>query len=66
MRTPARSNYPCDALTAWSQIVFPEPPGPDSSDELVEVTLADGAVRRLRIQDYAAVFALPGLYEEVV
>ena len=41
-----------------------EPGAPD--EEAFEVTFADGRVERLTMHDYARVYAIPGLYEEVV
>ncbi len=40
--------------------------GASQSEEVFEVRLADGEVRTLRVQDYDDVYAVPGLYEEVV
>ncbi|MDP9401152.1 MAG: methyltransferase domain-containing protein [Actinomycetota bacterium] len=53
-------------MERWSDIAFPRPPAGEAADELIEVTFADGTVQRLRIQDYPRMFAVPGLYEEVV
>jgi hypothetical protein len=50
----------------WAQVSFPEQSGERPDQEVVEVAFDDGRRERLRIQDYARVFAVPGLYEEVV
>ena len=47
------------------EIRFPAQPPTDAAGELVDVHRG-GRVQRLRIQDYERVYAVPGLYEEVV
>jgi hypothetical protein len=52
-------------VTAFT-VRFPpqEPGGPD--EEAFEVAFADGRVERLTMHDYGRVYAIAGLYEEVV
>ena len=45
---------------------FPPQADGDAAGERIEVAWDDGRTETLRIQDYARVFAIPGLYEEVV
>lgn len=45
---------------------FPPQTEGDSAGERIEVAWPDGRSESLRIQDYARVYAIPGLYEEVV
>jgi len=40
--------------------------GRDQSEEVLSVTWADGATERMRLHEYERVYAIPGLYEEVV
>jgi predicted TPR repeat methyltransferase len=44
---------------------FPPQPETDAAGEFFEVEL-DGAFERMRVQDYERLYAVPGLYEEVV
>jgi hypothetical protein len=41
-------------------------PGGDQTQEALVVTHADGRTERFRLHEYSRVYALPGLYEEVV
>lgn len=48
------------------EVRFPPQPSRGAEGELIEVAFEDGRTERLRIHDYEQVFAVPGLYEEVV
>ena len=41
-------------------------PGGDQTQEALVITHADGRTERFRLHEYSRVYALPGLYEEVV
>lgn len=41
-------------------------PGTGQDEEALTVTFEDGTVERMRLHDYDRVYAVPGLYEEVV
>jgi hypothetical protein len=41
-------------------------PGRDQTEESIVVRQADGATQRFRLHEYPRVYAIPGLYEEVV
>ncbi|MEA2154998.1 MAG: hypothetical protein QOE11_1138 [Solirubrobacteraceae bacterium] len=41
-------------------------PGPDQTQEALVVRHADGSTERFRLHEYRRVYAVPGLYEEVV
>jgi predicted TPR repeat methyltransferase len=45
---------------------FPQQGVGDPNEEAFEVTFDDGHVERFTMHDYARVYAVPGLYEEVV
>ena len=45
---------------------FPPQPAREADGELVAVEFGDGRVDELRIHDYERVYAVPGLYEEIV
>jgi len=47
-------------------IEFPPAPGAAPQDELAAVTFPDGHRELLRLHDYERIFAVPGLYEEIV
>ena len=53
-------------MTAFTDVRFPpqEQGGPD--EEAFEVAFADGRVERMTMHDYGRVYAVPGLYEQVV
>ena len=53
-------------MTAFTAVRFPpqKQGGPD--EEAFEVAFADGRVERITMHDYGRVYAVPGLYEEVV
>jgi hypothetical protein len=40
--------------------------GRNQAEEVLTVTYADGTAERMRLHEYARVYAIPGLYEEVV
>jgi hypothetical protein len=48
------------------EVRFPPQPPRGAEGELIEVAFSDGRTERLRLHDYERVFAVPGLYEEVV
>lgn len=48
------------------QVELDTSPGRRQTEESLVVTHADGTTERLRLHDYARVYAIPGLYEEVV
>jgi hypothetical protein len=50
----------------FAALRFPPQEDRGSGQEILEVELADGRVERMRIHEYARVYAVPGLYEEVV
>lgn len=52
------------ALAERYEIHFPEGRDHEQDQEWCEVTI-DGARRRIRFHDYAEIFALPGLYEQI-
>jgi len=47
-------------------VTLQDGPGADQTEEAFTVTYRDGATEHLRIHDYDRVYAIPGLYEEVV
>jgi len=47
-------------------VSFPPPLGARPDEELIDVTFGDGRTERMGLHDYDRVFAVPGLYEEVV
>ncbi len=47
-------------------ITFPPQEAERPGDEIVDVRFADGRKESLRIHDYDRVYAVPGLYEEIV
>jgi hypothetical protein len=47
-------------------ISFPPQEAERPGDEIVDVRFADGRTESLRIHDYDRVYAVPGLYEEIV
>jgi hypothetical protein len=47
-------------------VSFPPQPAERPGDEIVEVAFSDGRTESLRIHDYDKVYAVPGLYEEIV
>jgi hypothetical protein len=47
-------------------ITFPPQDAERPGDEIVDVQFADGRSESLRIHDYDRVYAVPGLYEEIV
>jgi predicted TPR repeat methyltransferase len=52
--------------TAPFSVRFPPQDSGGPSEEAYEVTFADGRVERFTMHDYGRVYAVPGLYEEVV
>jgi hypothetical protein len=48
------------------EIELESSPSGDQTEEALVVTHADGTIERFRLHDYAQVYAIPGLYEEVV
>jgi SAM-dependent methyltransferase len=48
-------------VSGW-EVRFP----PDAAGEQLELAWADGRVERLHLHDYARIYQVPGLYEEVV
>jgi predicted TPR repeat methyltransferase len=59
---PAR---PPDGETEYS-VELESLPGRSQAEEALTVTYADGGTDRMRLHEYARVYAIPGLYEEVV
>ena len=56
---------PCTAVNARYLLRFPESAAEaDQDQELCEIHL-NGAWQRLRLHDYATIFSLPGLYEQL-
>jgi hypothetical protein len=51
---------------ATYSVSFPPQPAARPSEEIVEVSFSDGRTESLRIHDYDRVYAVPGLYEEIV
>ncbi|MBV9820512.1 MAG: hypothetical protein JOZ07_19455 [Solirubrobacterales bacterium] len=45
---------------------LPEQDDPVIGQELIRVTMRDGSVQELRLHDYARLYALPGVYEQIV
>ncbi|HWC25324.1 MAG TPA: hypothetical protein VG474_01960, partial [Solirubrobacteraceae bacterium] len=41
-------------------------PDRDQTEEALVVSYADGSSERMRLHEYSRVYAIPGLYEEVV
>lgn len=48
------------------EVELEDAPGADQTEESLVVRHADGSTERLRLHEYSRVYAVPGLYEEVV
>ena len=53
-------------MSARIAVRFPPQPPRDAEGEWIEVAFPDGRTQALRLHDYEDVYAVPGLYEEVV
>jgi predicted TPR repeat methyltransferase len=51
---------------SWTEVAFPPQDHGRPDRETVEVRFAGGQSELIRLQDYERVYALPGLYEEIV
>lgn len=48
------------------EVELDQRPGTGQHEEVLEVTHPDGTIERMRLHEYDRVYAVPGLYEEVV